>query len=230
MLRSASSFWVKKDVVGERVVDSPTTKRTTKSDVGPVGPLSTLATSALWRRMDRHLHRQRWPKLKDQKKKVRMVKAKKKRPSQHVQRWVKERTWSCCWRRLRGCWSQCRELARTVDQVRMEKLRSGTYRGSWMSWKEEIGQGPTLRWGDGVTGFWSHPLSSTPLHREDPTIHPIVKINLAGGQCAELRMSPGKVIVGDEGVEPIVPLGHVVTRLGCSLQWTSDELVVVHFC
>ena len=67
-----------------------------------------------------------------------------------------------------------------------------------------------------------------PLHREDPTIYPIVKINLAGGQCAELRMSPGKVIVGDEGVEPIVPLGHVVTRLGCSLQWTSDELVVVH--
>ena len=43
-----------------------------------------------------------------------------------------------------------------------------------------------------------------PLHREDLTNHTLVKINLAGGQCAELHMSPGKVIVGTEGVEPIV--------------------------
>ena len=41
-------------------------------------------------------------------------------------------------------------------------------------------------------------------------------------------MSPGKAIVGDDGVEPIVPLGHLVSKLGCSLQWTQDELVVVH--
>ena len=67
-----------------------------------------------------------------------------------------------------------------------------------------------------------------PLHREDVTPYVKVKINLAGGQHAELRMSPGKVIIGEEGVEPIVPLGHLVSKLGCSLQWTQDELVVVH--
>ncbi len=67
-----------------------------------------------------------------------------------------------------------------------------------------------------------------PLHREDVTSYVKVKINLAGGQCAELHMSPGKVIIGSEGVEPIVPLGHLVSKLGCSLQWTQDELVVVH--
>ena len=67
-----------------------------------------------------------------------------------------------------------------------------------------------------------------PLHREDIFKYPKVRINLAGGQCAELHMSPGKAIVGDDGVEPIVPLGHLVSKLGCSLQWTQDELVVVH--
>ena len=67
-----------------------------------------------------------------------------------------------------------------------------------------------------------------PLHQEDIFKYPKVRINLAGGQCAELHMSPGKAIVGDDGVEPIVPLGHLVSKLGCSLQWTQDELVVVH--
>ena len=67
-----------------------------------------------------------------------------------------------------------------------------------------------------------------PLRREDVSGYVKVKINLAGGQCAELRMSPGKVIIGQEGVEPIVPLGHLVSKLGCSLQWTQDELLVVH--
>eukprot|EP00434_Breviolum_minutum_P044337 symbB.v1.2.039588.t1/scaffold6451.1/size17988/3 len=64
--------------------------------------------------------------------------------------------------------------------------------------------------------------------QEDVSNYVMVKINLAGGQCAELRMSPGKVIVGSKDVEPIVPLGHLVSRLGCNLQWTQDGLVVVH--
>ena len=67
-----------------------------------------------------------------------------------------------------------------------------------------------------------------PMQHEDVSKYVMVKINLAGGQCAELRMSPGKVIVGSKDVEPIVPLGHLVSRLGCSLQWTQDGLVVVH--
>ena len=29
-------------------------------------------------------------------------------------------------------------------------------------------------------------------------------------------------------IEPIVPLGHLVSKLGCNLQWTQDGLVVVH--
>ena len=55
-----------------------------------------------------------------------------------------------------------------------------------------------------------------------------VKINLAGGKQVTMIMSPGKVIVGEDDVEPIVPLGQVVCKLGCSLQWTEDHLLINH--
>ena len=55
-----------------------------------------------------------------------------------------------------------------------------------------------------------------------------VRINVAGGKQQEMRMSPGKVIVGSEEVEPIVPLGLMISRLSCSLQWTEDHLVISH--
>ena len=55
-----------------------------------------------------------------------------------------------------------------------------------------------------------------------------VKINLAGGKQVVMTMSPGKVIVGDDTVEPIVPLGLVVGKLGCTLQWTEDHLLINH--
>ena len=55
-----------------------------------------------------------------------------------------------------------------------------------------------------------------------------VKINLAGGKQLNMMMSPGKVIVGDRGVEPIVPLGQIVQRLGCTLQWTEDHMTIIH--
>ena len=55
-----------------------------------------------------------------------------------------------------------------------------------------------------------------------------VKINLAGGKQLDMRMSPGNVIVGAEDIEPIVPLGMMISRLACTLQWTEDHLVITH--
>ena len=55
-----------------------------------------------------------------------------------------------------------------------------------------------------------------------------VHVNLAGDQQVVMRMTPGQVIVGAENVEPIVPLGALISQLGCTLQWTGDHLVVCH--
>ena len=63
---------------------------------------------------------------------------------------------------------------------------------------------------------------------EDVSKYEKVKINLAGGKMAEMRMAPGKVIVGGQEVEPIVPLGMLVKRLGCALNWTEEHLVISH--
>ena len=56
-----------------------------------------------------------------------------------------------------------------------------------------------------------------------------VKITLAGGQGTKMRMSPGGVLVSpDPKTEPILPLGNLVSDLGCSIQWTGECLTIHH--
>ena len=52
--------------------------------------------------------------------------------------------------------------------------------------------------------------------------------DLAGDQQVTMRMAPGNVVVGAENVEPIVPLGPLISDLGCSMQWTEDHLTIHH--
>ena len=55
-----------------------------------------------------------------------------------------------------------------------------------------------------------------------------VKVSLAGNKEVSMKMSPANIIVGDKDVEPIVPLGSLITDLGCTMQWSGDHLVVHH--
>ena len=56
-----------------------------------------------------------------------------------------------------------------------------------------------------------------------------VKITLAGGQETKMRMSPGGILVApDAKTEPILPLGALISELGCSIQWTGECLTIHH--
>eukprot|EP00435_Cladocopium_sp_Y103_P022929 s4253_g5.t1 len=56
-----------------------------------------------------------------------------------------------------------------------------------------------------------------------------VKITLAGGQETKMRMSPGGILVApDSKAEPILPLGALISELGCSIQWTGECLTIHH--
>ena len=56
-----------------------------------------------------------------------------------------------------------------------------------------------------------------------------VKITLAGGQETKMRMSPGGVLVSpDPKTEPILPLGTLVSDLGCSIQCSGECLTIHH--
>eukprot|EP00435_Cladocopium_sp_Y103_P020138 s2720_g4.t3 len=56
-----------------------------------------------------------------------------------------------------------------------------------------------------------------------------VKITLAGGQETKMRMSPGGILVApDAKTEPILPLGALISELGCSIQWTGECLTIQH--
>ena len=56
-----------------------------------------------------------------------------------------------------------------------------------------------------------------------------VKITLAGGQGTKMKMSPGGVLVSpDPKTEPILPLGTLVSELGCRIQWTGECITIHH--
>ena len=56
-----------------------------------------------------------------------------------------------------------------------------------------------------------------------------VRVTLACGRDATLKMTRGGTMIGqDEETEPIVPLGKMVSQLGCTVEWDEGGLVVVH--
>ena len=57
---------------------------------------------------------------------------------------------------------------------------------------------------------------------------PKVKVTLAGDKEIFMSLTPTGVIVGDEGTEPIVPMGLLTTVLGCEVSWKPEGLHVWH--
>ena len=77
----------------------------------------------------------------------------------------------------------------------------------------------------------THPMR--PARRGEP-VHSYkkVEVTLASGKTEELKISPKGVMVLDgkdaEYVEPIVPMGMLVTKLCCKLHWNDQGLHVWH--
>ena len=56
-----------------------------------------------------------------------------------------------------------------------------------------------------------------------------VFVTLADGGHIQLKMTPGGVMITEkEDVEPIVPMGHLVKTLKCSVSWEEGSLKVLH--
>ena len=55
-----------------------------------------------------------------------------------------------------------------------------------------------------------------------------IQVSLACGKKVPLKMTKGGTMVSSEDVEPIVPLGRLVSVLGCKLEWDQQGLVLNH--
>ncbi|CAE7442809.1 GIP, partial [Symbiodinium necroappetens] len=55
-----------------------------------------------------------------------------------------------------------------------------------------------------------------------------VAVTLATGEERSLRQTRGGTLLGDNGSEAIVPMGQLVSLLGCKVSWTPSRLTVVH--
>ena len=58
-----------------------------------------------------------------------------------------------------------------------------------------------------------------------------VPVTLANGQHAQLRMTPGGVMVSERSdVEPILPMGLLIEKLGCKIEWDNGGVCTTwHF-
>ena len=77
----------------------------------------------------------------------------------------------------------------------------------------------------------THPMRG---YRSDEDLQKYLKVNvtLASGETACLRMTPGGVMVAENlglnEVEPIVPLGMMIDKLGCTVKWERDDFRIQH--
>ena len=74
----------------------------------------------------------------------------------------------------------------------------------------------------------THPLR--PVKKgEDVESYKRVQVALADGQVTSLPISPGGAMVSaDADIEPIIPMGLLTEKLGCSVIWSRSQLRVVH--
>ena len=56
-----------------------------------------------------------------------------------------------------------------------------------------------------------------------------VPVTLANGQQAQLRMTPGGVMAPERAdAEPILPMGLLIEKLGCKIEWNSEGVCLRH--
>eukprot|EP00434_Breviolum_minutum_P006947 symbB.v1.2.006133.t1/scaffold365.1/size219215/8 len=74
----------------------------------------------------------------------------------------------------------------------------------------------------------TNPLRSKKVEEKEEGYSP-VSVTLADGGHIQLKMTPGGVMITEkDDVEPIVPMGHLVKTLRCSVNWEEGGLKVVH--
>lgn len=62
---------------------------------------------------------------------------------------------------------------------------------------------------------------------ENVELYEKVNVSLADGRTFQMWMSPGGVMVSpDKQVEPIVPMGMMMEKIGCSIEWNEGKLIV----
>ena len=56
-----------------------------------------------------------------------------------------------------------------------------------------------------------------------------IQVTLAGGRTMPLKMTMGGTMISDDpNTEPIVPMGKMISRLGCTLGWTKEDGLIVN--
>eukprot|EP00438_Fugacium_kawagutii_P013287 Skav225459 [mRNA] locus=scaffold881:75571:82572:- [translate_table: standard] len=74
----------------------------------------------------------------------------------------------------------------------------------------------------------THPLRSI-KSEERGADYPMIEVSLADGRTTRLKMSPGgAMLTEDEAAEPIVPMGLLTQKLGCTVRWKKEGLEVIH--
>ena len=78
-------------------------------------------------------------------------------------------------------------------------------------------------------GFWdsgaTHAVRARELKDQEVSATEVV---LAGGATQSLLQNRGGTILTEGPSQPIVPLGSLVTQLGCTVSWTPSRLTVKH--
>ena len=56
-----------------------------------------------------------------------------------------------------------------------------------------------------------------------------IQVTLAGGRTMPLKMTVGGTMISeDPNTEPIVPMGKMISRLGCTLGWTQEDGLIIN--
>ena len=56
-----------------------------------------------------------------------------------------------------------------------------------------------------------------------------IQVTLAGGRTMPLQMTVGGTMISeDPNTEPIVPMGKMISRLGCTLGWTQEDGLIIN--
>ena len=74
----------------------------------------------------------------------------------------------------------------------------------------------------------THPLRPLRLGETDNSYRK-VSVTMANGEVTTLQLTPGGVMVsGRQDIEPILPMGHLVKKLGCEVSWKGDGINIRH--
>ena len=144
-------------------------------------------------------------------------------PGERFAQWLWQPWQSCCV--LRSCCVdsilQVSERSEAVErlQQQLNALKQKTFKLSRLKKGERQGL---------LDSGATHPLR--PMRKgEDVEGYKRVQVALADGQVSSLPISPGGAMVSaDADIEPIIPMGLLTEKLGCSATWSRSQLRVVH--